>query len=113
MQTDIAVDGNAITGTLNFIEGGLSPSGSLSGDGYFMALKFSDPDERTTSIKVGLDPTKGSGLVELDEDMNAVFKVDTKDGAAYQKLKVVQEGANRRTTQTFDLSGLTLDDTGA
>ena len=31
---DVKVSGNSITGTLMFMEGGLSPAGPLSGDGY-------------------------------------------------------------------------------
>lgn len=53
---------------------------------------------------MGLDPSQGSGLVELDEDMNGVFKITSTD----QKLKVVQINGGVSDTQTFDLTGLTL-----
>lgn len=80
MQSDLSVSGDTITGTLKFIEGGLAESGPLAGDGHFMALKFlpvngewSDFD----SVKVGLDPSQGTGLVEIlnDPDKNGVFKI--------------------------------------
>ena len=80
MQSDLSVSGDTITGTLKFVEGGLAESGPLAGDGHFMALKFlpvngewSDFD----SVKVGLDPSQGTGLVEIltDPDKNGVFKL--------------------------------------
>ena len=43
-QSNVSVDGDKVKGTLKFIEGGLSPSGPLAGDGYFIALKWDDPD---------------------------------------------------------------------
>lgn len=112
MQADIEVDGDKITGTLNFIEGGLSPSGPLSGDGYFLALKWSDPAEGVTSLKVGLVPSEGTGLVECidDTDRNGVFKITDKNA---QIAVIQQTGSGRQHTQTFDLSGLTLSSTGA
>ncbi len=108
MQSDIAVANGKITGTLNFIEGGLSPSGPLEGDGYFLALKWSDPDEEATSLKVGLVPSaSGMELVECidDPDRNGVFKVTDKDS---QVLYIVSSNDEHTTTQKFDLSGLTL-----
>lgn len=110
MQSDITVTGDKITGTLKFIEGGLSPDGPLSGDGYFMALKWSDPAASVTSLKVGLQPSAGTGLVECidDTDRNGVFKV----ASTQQKLIVWQKNATKSTKQVFDLTGLTLEDTG-
>lgn len=110
MQSNITVTGNKITGTLKYIEDGLSPSGPLSGSGYFMALKWSNPDAAATSLKVGLQPSEGTGLVEAidDPDHNGVFKVADKD----QKLILWQTNATKSTKQVFDLTGLTFEDTG-
>jgi len=106
-QTSVAVTGNAITGTLKFIEGGLAPSGYLSGDGYFLALEF-DADNWSdfTSVKVGLDPSQGSGLVEIlsDPDKNGVFKITNTS----QVFKVVMTSADDTVTETYSLAGLTL-----
>lgn len=109
-QDDVAVEGNKITGTLKFIEGGLSPSGPLSGDGYFLALKWSDPEQTVTSLLVGLQPSEGTGLVECidDPDRNGVFKIASKE----QKLVLIQSNDEKKTKQVFDLSGLTLEDPG-
>ena len=112
MQTSVAVANGAITGTLKFIEGGLSPSGPLAGDGYFLALKWSNPDTSAgvDSLKVGLVPSSsGMDLVECldDLDRNGVFKITNKNK---QKLVIVQSGNGKSRTQNFDLSQLTLDD---
>lgn len=112
MQSSIVISGNKITGTLKFIEGGLSPAGPLAGDGNFIALHWSDPDTKATSLKVGLVPSaSGMDLVECidDTDRNGVFKVSNTS----QKLKIVQTDGEHVNTQTFDLSGLTLEDEGA
>lgn len=63
-----------------------------------------------TSVKVGLDPSASSGLVEIinDPDHNGVFRISNPS----QKFKVVQTLAGGRTkTQTFDLD-LTLSPAG-
>ena len=107
MQSDVTIADGKVTGTLNFIEGGLSPSGPLSGDGYFMALKWNDPDEGVTSLKVGLQPSEGTGLVECidDNDRNGVFKVTDK---TKQELIFIQSDGANVSTQVFDLNDLTL-----
>ena len=106
IQTDLSVEDNAITGTLHYLS-----EGQLVNDwgaGYFMALKLTDIDESATSVKVGMDPSEGSGLVEIlnDPDKNGVFKVTNKDT---QVFKVVTTDGTHTKTQTFDLSGLTLE----
>lgn len=100
---------------MKFIEGGLSPSGPLSGDGYFLALKFSNFAEGLTyeNVKVGLVPSStGMSPVTLDSDKNCVFKITD---PANQKVKVVQtDNAGHKNVQLFGLSGLELEDaTGA
>ena len=104
------VKGNKISGTLTFVEGGLSPAGPLSGDGYFLALKWSAPAQGVTSLKVGLQPSEGTGLVEAieDTDRNGVFKIASTD----QKLVLWQTNATKSTKQVFDLTGLVLEDEG-
>lgn len=109
MQTSVVVADNAITGTLKFIQGGLAASGPLEGDGNFLALKFVDENE-ADSIKVGLVPSLSNmNLVELDADMNGVFKITGEINGTQQVLKVVTTKNGVSKTQTFDLSGLTLN----
>ena len=102
LQTDIEIEGNAITGTLKYVD-----TGALATDwgaGNFMVLKFTNNDPDVIQIKVGLTPSEGSGLVPLDEDMNGVFKVTDKDT---QKFTVqYTDGSNRTETKYYDLSDL-------
>ena len=104
-QSGVAVNGDKITGTLKFVKGGLAPSGTLAGDGYFLALKFSDIDATATSKKVGLVPSAGSGLVELDADLNVFMKISDKEN---QIFEVVITDGTRKGIQKFDLSGLVM-----
>lgn len=105
IQEGIQIGADKITGTLKFVKGGIAPSGILAGDGYFMALKFSDVDASATSKKVGLVPSEGSGLVELDEDMNAFIRVTDVNK---QVFEVVITDGTRTGVQKFDLSELYL-----
>ena len=92
-----------------FMEGGLSPAGHLSGDGYFLALKFSNLDPDAISVKVGLDPSQGTGMVEIidDPDKVAVFKIKSD---LSQVLVVEQSNSTAKRVQKFTLSGLTLEE---
>ena len=104
MQSGITVTGNAITGTLKYIA-----SGAIADDwgpGNFICLKFPDADITTKTVKVGLNPTQGSGLVALDADKNGVFKVTDKN---VQKFVVLQTDGAAYSLQEFDLSGLTCE----
>lgn len=113
IQSGVAVSGGEITGELKFIEGGIAP-GTLSGDGYFIGLKFDNFASGLTysNVQVGLVPSStGMPLQTLDSDKNAVFKITDKDT---QKIKVVQtDTAGHKNVQFFGLSGLTLESTGA
>lgn len=107
LQTSVAVANGAITGTLHKVT-----SGTLArdwGEGYFLALKFTELDEDATKVLVGLDPSVSSGLVDIvpDPDKNGVFKITDKNA---QKLIVMQMCPGFNLVQKFDLSGLTLAD---
>ena len=106
MQTGVSVANGKITGTLKYLSGS-NPITDLWGEGNFLVLKFSDVDSHATSVKVGLDPSAGSGLVELlgDPDMNGVFKITSKE---LQKFKVVSSNSGTSTVQEFDLRELTI-----
>ena len=100
MQTGVTVSNGVISGTLKYIEEGLSPAGPLSGSGYFLAVKWSNPDPTATSLKVGLVPSaSGMDPVECidDTDRNGVFKISNND----QVLKIVSSNASHKTTQIF------------
>lgn len=106
-DADVTVSGKKITGTLKYLSTG--PIAGYWGAGNFLALKFSDVDPKATSIKVGLNPSEGSGLVELlgDPDMNGVFKITDK---TTQKFRVVITDGHLTKTTDYDLSDLTCED---
>ena len=111
MQSDVVVADGAITGTLKFIAGGITPTGTLSGDGNFLALKFTDTNGvEPDAVKVGLVPSStGMDLQPLDNDWDGVFKITGEVGGVQQVLKVVTTKDGVEKTQIFDLSGLTLN----
>lgn len=106
MQNAVEVDDDSVTGTLKKLtEGSLVDT---YGEGYFLAVKFTNIDPRATSIKVGMDPSEGTGLVEIidDPDKNGAFKVTDKET---QVFKVVSTNGNYSVTKTYSLSGLSLE----
>ena len=113
LQTDVAVNGNKITGTLKYVSEGQLPS--AFGAGNFLVLKWSDIDTHATSLKVGLVPSEGTGLVEVidDPDANGAFKITDKDG---QRFVMLSSAGGYGTSgysdllQKFDLSGLVLEE---
>lgn len=103
MQTGITITGNAITGTLKYLS-----SGAIAQDwgaGHFICMKVSDADP-SKSVKIGLNPSDGTGLIQIDNDKNGVFKVTDKDT---QRFAVLQNESGNTLLQQFDLSGLTLE----
>lgn len=104
LQDGLAVSANAITGTLKYLDAG--PIADYWGAGNFMALQFSNIPAEATSVRVGMDPSQGSGLVEVidDPDKNGVFKVT----ATTQKFVVVVSDGTTSERTEYDLSGLTL-----
>ena len=107
VQENLAVSGNKITGTLKYVS-----SGTLATDwgaGNFMMLDFNADDWTDyTSVKVGMSPSQGSGLVELigEEDKNGVFKVTNKNT---QKFVIVATNGVTTETKEYSLKGLTLN----
>lgn len=104
IQSGVTVTGDKITGSLAYLS-----SGQLVTDwgaGNFLALQFSNLDDRAATVKVGLRPSQGSGLVDIipDPDKAGVFKITDKDN----QVLVVESAdpSGTKTVQTFDLSGL-------
>lgn len=99
----------AITGTLKYVADGAADSGPLAGAGNFLAIKFTAEDWGDyTSVKVGLDPSIETGLVELinDPDKDGVFKITDKDA---QNFQVVVSDGTTTSTFSYDLSGLVCE----
>ena len=104
--SDVRVEGNKIKGTLHYVDDG--SQAATWGAGNFLVVKFSNIDPAATSVRVGLAPSAGSGLMELlgDPDMNAQLKISDKKK---QKLKIITSNGFRTNVQTYDLSGLTCE----
>ena len=105
MQEDISISGNRISGTLKYLADG--PIAERWGAGNFIVLKLTDIDPTLTSIKVGMNPSQSSGLVEIidDPDKSGVFKVTNKKN---QKFVVVSTDGTNERTLSFNLDGLRI-----
>ena len=107
IQSNVEVGDSAITGTLKYLT-----SGSLVdtwGEGNFLCLKFSgDAFSDAKSIKVGLDPSAGSGLVEVknDPDRNGAFFITNTSQVFVVEVTDADDVVKRRT---YNLSGLVLE----
>ena len=109
LQDNVVVADGAITGTLKYVTDytEFSPTPALQ-NGNYLAVNLANNDySQFTSVRVGLDPSQGSGLVEIinDPDKNGVFRVANTS----QKFKIVSTSVDGVVnTQEFDLSDLTL-----
>ena len=108
MQSGIAVNGTTISGTLKYLaEGSLV---TTYGPGNFIGLKFTNLSANATSVKVGVDPSEGTGLVEIinDPDKEATIKITSKRG---QMLVVEQsDDLGHKIVQKFSLASLNCED---
>lgn len=97
-----------MTGTLKYFD---TPGEIVDywGPGNFLAFKISGIDSNATSVKVGLQPSEGTGLVEIitDPDKNGIAMItDPKK----QKFRIEQtDAAGHKNVQLFDLSGLVCE----
>lgn len=108
LQTGIQVTGQRVTGKLKYVSTGSLPT--TWGAGNFFAFDLSDNDfDGFTSVKVGLRPSQGSGLVEIieDPDKNGAAKVADKDAQKFVIEATTIGGFTHR--REYDLSGLVVD----
>lgn len=105
LQEDIEVANGAITGKLKYVSTGSLPT--TWGPGNFIALAFSNPDSTATKHRVGIKPSQGAGMQELDSDMDAVIKVTSKTA---QNLIVESTDGKRTHRQVIDLSQLVCEE---
>ena len=94
------------SGTLKQLTGE-NPITDLWGEGNFLAITF-EADDWTAydSVKVGLEPTEGSGLVELIghlDDLDSVFKITN---ATNQRFKIVATKGSQTVTKVYMLGDL-------
>lgn len=104
LQSKVSVNDTFIQGRLSYVTGytGYSSDPELQ-NGNFLALKFTAPENATTTIEL-LGGT--SGPVELDSDMNAVIRITNKNS---QKLKVVTTVGTNKLEKVYSLSSLRVE----
>lgn len=106
IQDGVMVSGNAIKGTLKYLDSG--DIVDATGAGYYMALDFTDNTfDGLTSVKAGMQPPALSEPIELidAEDQRGVFKVSNKFN---QKFVITQTDGTNTKIQSYDLSQLEL-----
>lgn len=100
LQTDVVFGNEGVTGTLLKQTEAFAGFDLTKGD-HFLALQFSEiPDGAT--VKVGVDPTQGGGMVELDSDADAVLQLFT----PAQYLVVETTVSGKTYTRKYALSKL-------
>lgn len=105
-KNDVKFANGKVTGTLKYLDTGAIAD--YWGAGNFLAFQLSDIDAHATSVKVGLTPSAGSGLVEIinDPDKNGVAKITDR---LNQKFTVITSDGTNTTTKYYDLSDLTVE----
>lgn len=105
MQSGIEIANGNITGTLKYLDEG--PIADYWGAGNFFAFQLASIDAHATSVKVGLTPSAGSGLVEIinDPDLNGVAKVTDK---YHQQFTVITSDGTNTVTTYYSLKDLIL-----
>lgn len=107
MQTNLAVSGDKITGTLkNISDGSVWDSGTWGSDestGHFMFVKATGvPEGSVATIEVY---GGAHGPTTLDSDLNCVVRITDKDT---QKLILTVVKSGVKETKVYSLKGLTL-----
>lgn len=109
LQDDIEITGSKVTGTLKFLSGSNAIT-DVWGEGYFFAFTLADNVfTGLDSVKVGVQPSQGTGLVEIidDPDKNGIVKIGDD---VTQKFIIEQTKGSQKKRQVFDLSGLELEE---
>lgn len=111
IQNGVTLTGKKFAGTLKYLEGDNAIVNEW-GAGNFLAITF-DAAQLTGNydkVMVGLEPTQGSGAVDLMQnlsDLDSVFKIGND---VSQKFKIVSSKAGKPdNVQVFDLSDLILE----
>lgn len=107
-KSDVTVSNGKVTGTLKYFDTA-GPIVDVWGEGYFFAFKITGEDSNSTKTLVGLEPSAGSGLVDIhgDAEMNGIAKITD---PATQNFKVIQsDNAGHKNVQYWDLSELVLE----
>ena len=107
MMDGVSVTGSKVTGTLKFLSGSNAIT-DVWGEGYFFCFTLADNVfTGLDSVKVGIEPTQGTGLVEIidDPDKNGIVKVGDDN---LQKFVIVQKKGTTTKKQVYNLNDLVL-----
>ena len=105
---DLAFNSNGnVVGTSKYLSGS-NPITSYWGEGNFIAFKVGSIPAEATSVKVGLVPSAGSGLVEIidDPDKNGIFKITDKEN---QKFAIITTDGTNTRTKYYKLNNVVLE----
>ena len=108
LQTSVVVGTDKITGTLKYMDENNAIT-QVWGDGNFLCIQFTSSDwSQYSSVRVGLSPSAGSGLVELlgDPDKSGLFKITNKDT---QKLMIVATNGAYTLEKKYSLKDLVCE----
>lgn len=107
MMDEVSITGSKITGTLKYLAGSNAIT-DVWGEGHFFCFNLADNTfTGLDSVKVGVEPSQGSGLVEIinDPDKNGIVKIGDD---VTQKFVILQKKGTQTKKQVYDLSGLVL-----
>ena len=95
----MSASGGKITGTLKYYDDDTKALVRDWGEGYFIAVGFSNYSSGLTysNVQVGITPTEGAGLVTLDRDQDAVYQVTDRT----QRITAIQTDASGHKRQQF------------
>ena len=105
-EDDVVLKANYLQGTIKYIDEGQLVD--AWGAGNFIALKFESDDwDQFTSVKVGMEPSYGHGLVEIinDPDKDGAWKITDKDT---QVFKIVATNGVQEVSKEYSLAPLTV-----
>lgn len=106
LQTNVVVDGTAISGTLKYIDDYSSAYGAGENSGNYLVLKIESDEDTVITAEI---INGAHGPVTLDDDGILISRITDKDS---QTIKVVASKDGASTTKTYTLSGLTLQPAG-
>ena len=106
LQSDIVIDGTDISGTLKYVTDytGFNATDNSEQSGNYLALSVEVPEGATVTTQL-INGKKGS--VDLTTDKFCIYRITNKDT---QKVKFTVTKGNESKTETYSLSGLTLNE---
>ena len=109
LQENVSITGNNVSGTLKYLSGS-NPITDVWGEGNFFAFTLAgNTFTGLDSVKVGVEPSQSTGLVEIltDPDKNGIVKIGDKN---VQKFVVLQKKGTQTKKKVYDLSGLVCEE---